>query len=167
MASLDVYRWLLGAETAAYVALWGWAYPRLPERVATHFSLTGIPDGFSGRAEFVMWYSLMLVLVASGLLVLARVLPRMPPELINIPHREHWLEPPRRASTLRYVERLVLEITAVTVGLLVAVAGVVIAHDLGRGDRLGGGFGLLVGAYLAYVLGRVVTTHLRFRVIGP
>ncbi len=42
-------RWFGLVIAAVAVAVSIWAYPQLPPTVATHWSLQGVPDGFSSR----------------------------------------------------------------------------------------------------------------------
>ena len=72
-------RWfgLVAAALAAMVSIW--AYPRLPETVATHWNLRGVPDGYSSR----FWAVALMPLVMVGLTGLLRVLPKIDPRREN------------------------------------------------------------------------------------
>lgn len=72
-------RWfgLVIAALAVVVSLW--AYPRLPETVATHWNLRGEPDGYSPR----LWAVALMPLVILGLTGLFAVLPRLDPRRAN------------------------------------------------------------------------------------
>jgi uncharacterized membrane protein len=72
-------RWfgLVVAALGAVVSVW--AYGRLPETVATHWSLQGIPDGYSSR----FWAVVAMPLVTLGLTGLFNVLPKMDPRREN------------------------------------------------------------------------------------
>ena len=56
-----------------------WAYPRLPETVATHWNLHGEPDGYSSR----FWAVAFMPLLILGLTGLFMVLPRVDPRREN------------------------------------------------------------------------------------
>ncbi len=74
-----------------------------PETMAAHFNMQGSPDRFVPKAEFFRFQVqtlLVILLVSLPFQFLFRVLP---PGGINMPHREYWLAPERRAGT---VERL-------------------------------------------------------------
>jgi immunity protein, SdpI family len=68
-------RWFGLVIAAVAVAVSIWAYPQLPPTVATHWSLQGVPDGFSSRLVAVAIIP-AVILVMTGLF---RVLPRLDP----------------------------------------------------------------------------------------
>jgi len=72
-------RWfgLVVAALAAAVSVW--AYPRLPETVATHWNLQGTPDGYSPR----FWAVAVMPLVTLALTGLFNVLPKVDPRREN------------------------------------------------------------------------------------
>ena len=51
-------------------------YPRLPERLPTHWNIQGQPDGFTGKP----WGPFLLPLLMTGLYLLLLVLPRISPK---------------------------------------------------------------------------------------
>ena len=51
-------------------------YPRLPERLPTHWNIHGQPDGFTGKP----WGPFLLPLVMTGLYLLLLLLPRISPK---------------------------------------------------------------------------------------
>jgi len=69
-------RWLGYVVAAVAAAVSVWAYPRLPPRVATHWGLSGQPDGYSSR----LVAALMLPLMILGMRALLSVLPRIDPK---------------------------------------------------------------------------------------
>jgi hypothetical protein len=75
----------------------------LPGTVASHFGAGGLPNGAMSREGYVA----IMIAVAVGLplLVLGFTawLPRISPRTINIPNRDYWLAPERRATTFAYL----------------------------------------------------------------
>jgi len=76
---------------------------RLPALVASHFGSSGTPDGFMPRGVyigfmlvFVMGFPALLVFVTS--FALGR-----PNARINLPNRDYWLAPERRAETVCFL----------------------------------------------------------------
>jgi hypothetical protein len=77
--------------------------PGLPERMATHFGISGQPDGWMSRAayvRFMMVFGLAFPLLVPAICYAARFLPD---RLWNIPHRDYWFAPERRTETLAYL----------------------------------------------------------------
>lgn len=74
----------------------------LPDRVATHFDISGNPDAWSSNLTNTILFCglfLFFTLLFSGI---ALLLKKIPVSLINIPNREYWFAPERReASVLR------------------------------------------------------------------
>ncbi len=56
-----------------------WAYPQLPERVATHWSAAGQPNGYSSRA-FAAW---LMPGMLAAMAALFQVLPKIDPKRSN------------------------------------------------------------------------------------
>lgn len=82
-------------------------YPRLPETVASHFDISGEPNGWSSKGAFLGLSLGIAALLAATFALLPLVLRKLPAELINVPNRSYWLAPERRAET---VERLRAEL---------------------------------------------------------
>ncbi len=92
----------------AFVGLLAWSAHQLPDQVATHFGFTGHPDRWSSRASAVMMmggFGLGLPLLMA---VFAWVVRFMPDSTVNVPHREYWLAPERRAETYAFFTRQLL-----------------------------------------------------------
>lgn len=72
-------RWFGLVVAAIAIAISIWAYPQMPPTVATHWSLTGTPDGFSSRLVAVLIIP-AVILVMMGLF---NVLPKLDPRGAN------------------------------------------------------------------------------------
>lgn len=129
-------RWFGLIVCAAAAALSLWAYPRLPETVATHWSIRGEPDGYSSRL-FAVAFMPLLILALTGLFA---VLPRIDP---------------RRANYARFGDTYRLITNAVLVMPLV-VHGVVLAAGLGHDVPLTRLLPLSIGLLLVF-LGNYLT----------
>lgn len=138
------------------VGVVGWL--TLPDRVPLHFGGSGAVDRWGSRDEAV----LTTVLIGGSLVLLfwalARWLPRAPASLINLPEADKrwWFATEERTAELRrrLADDLYL-IGAVTVLLIVAVEvmTLVISHD--AHPRTPWWFWMIVGSYLAGILGWV------------
>jgi uncharacterized membrane protein len=72
----------------------------LPPVMASHFGLGGEANGFSGRGTYTVVMLIMVVAVPLTVASTASLVRGLPNELINLPNREYWLAPERRAATL-------------------------------------------------------------------
>lgn len=88
------------AGAAAFLLL---TVDALPEVVATHFDGAGRPNGWMTRGGYLAFS--LAIDVGLPLLVAAAVglAPRRWPHRVNVPNREHWLAPERRAATLDFL----------------------------------------------------------------
>ncbi|WP_409483054.1 DUF1648 domain-containing protein [Arsenicicoccus dermatophilus] len=146
-------RVLAALAVSAWVGVLVWSWRMLPERVPLHWGDgSGHPDRWGGRTEW------LITSLPVGLLVLSMpFLSRLSfvwPDGINAPHKEWWLDEPRRLVTF---ERLVREdlwlMTASTLAFVTAMEGLTVVSAR-RGDAvlpegwfwgLLGGFLLLIG----------------------
>jgi hypothetical protein len=88
---------LLGASTVVIVT----TTADLPARVASHFAADGRPNGWQSLASYRVWMLGFGVLMPIVVTAMIAWLPRRFPRLINVPHKDYWLEPARRDATLR------------------------------------------------------------------
>ena len=103
-----VLQWVLLATVLAGWAQAIWQHDRLPERVATHFNAAGRANGWMSRDQHLVWQLATFTFVGllmQGLLTLQR---HLPAEYVNLPHRDYWLAPERRAATEDWLGSLYL-----------------------------------------------------------
>jgi uncharacterized membrane protein len=94
--------YLVLAAAAVFVIRTGNA---LPDVVATHFGPSGEANGLMARAFFVRFMLIFVVVLPLTLSFLIGRLLKLPDTRINIPHREYWLAPERRADTVGRLQR--------------------------------------------------------------
>ncbi|WZO99181.1 DUF1648 domain-containing protein [Isosphaeraceae bacterium EP7] len=126
--------------------------PMLPARVATHFSVSGVPDGWmSRRAQTIssLGVAAFLVLATSVPLYLAR---HFSDSTVNLPHREYWLAPERRDATFAHISGIGVMLACLSLVLMISLQILVVRANLRTPVRLPAseGFGLIV-AFLAGV----------------
>jgi len=90
---------LVSAAVFAFAVLWAAAH--LPvDGVAVHVDVHGEVNRYASRAEALRWFTSIGV-VLGGLAVTCLAAVRLlPVRLVNIPHKEYWIEP-RRVPRLR------------------------------------------------------------------
>ena len=84
---------------SGYVAMVLLTAPELPERVATHFGFEGRADGWMSRSGYQLFeiaFPLGIALILTGTSALIRFFPA---KFINLPRKDYWLVPERRALT--------------------------------------------------------------------
>jgi hypothetical protein len=93
----------LGRFIALMVCAFAWVWYTsnlLPDVVASHFNRDGVATGFVPRAVYRAAMLAILLLPALCLVALPRLSLRRPEARINVPNREYWLAPERRAATV-------------------------------------------------------------------
>lgn len=72
----------------------------LPIVVASHFGPGGTANGFMPHKTYVRFTLAFVVLMPLLLNLVAAAVARLPEKLVNIPNRQYWLAPERRAQAV-------------------------------------------------------------------
>lgn len=137
----------------------------LPDRVATHFDGAGRPNGWMTAQGFVLFQLgllALLVAVFAGMPVLLR---RLPARLVNLPNRDYWLAPERRAASIERMGERLAWMGLATVLFFVWVEELVLHANLAGGGRLAAAsFAVGLGGYVVVTAGWLIAFHRAFRV---
>jgi hypothetical protein len=138
----------------------------LPVRVASHFDAAGFANGYMTRDGYRIF--MLAFSVGVPLLVVALIgwLPRLAPNLINIPNRDYWLAPERREAALAALDASALWLGCLLTALAGAVHWLVIRANAVDPPKLENGPLLtLLGAFVAGLVCGIVVLMQRFRKI--
>jgi uncharacterized membrane protein len=161
-------RILLLTEVAVAVLQMAHYYPLMPETMASHFDGAGRPNGFQSRGAFFALTGVMLLVVVGVFAGLASLLRRLPASWVNLPHREFWLAPERRESTVDFIGQQMEWYGVATLLLLLLVVQAAIEANLTPEPRLdSGSMWVLLGLYFLYVAVWLVRFLRHFRVPRP
>jgi serine/threonine-protein kinase len=97
--------WIMFLLWVLFGALLAATYDQWPEHVATHFNLEGDPDGWMGRETNIAVYLALgfaMPLILYGIFSLVGIFPT---RFVNMPQRDYWLAPERKAVTMRELRR--------------------------------------------------------------
>jgi uncharacterized membrane protein len=97
-------RILFLALIAATLTQMVWYYPRLPARVASHFDAAGQVNAFMPKDAFFVIQLVVLGIMSGVFLLVPALIVRLPPGMINLPNKEYWLAPERRARTAQTLQ---------------------------------------------------------------
>jgi uncharacterized membrane protein len=155
---------LLSASFIALLALRLWlTFDALPEIMASHFDGAGKPNGYQHRGAFAA----TSVGLSAGCLLLFAATPallrNLPASLINLPHREYWLAPERRAEAVARLCEYLDWFACATIALLVAVFELVLRANLARAALGSVAIWLLLACYLGFTLSWSVALWRAFR----
>jgi len=86
---------------ATYVSLSGRS---LPAYVASHFAGDGAANAYMPRSAYVGFMLVVSISLPLVIFASARILPHVPASLLNLPNRDYWLAPERRAQTYAFLQ---------------------------------------------------------------
>jgi uncharacterized membrane protein len=108
----------------------------LPPVVASHFGPGGAANGFMSKGTYTA-FMLAVVVAVPALIALSGQLVRiLPPQLINLPNRQYWLAPQRRAATLESLSSLSSRFALALVVFLCFVHWLVVRANASQPARL-------------------------------
>ena len=73
----------------------------LPPVVASHFGPGGTANGFVGKGTYISLMLAVVVAVPALIAFTGQLVRILPPQLVNLPNKQYWLAPQRRAATLK------------------------------------------------------------------
>jgi len=137
--------------------------PQLPNRIASHFGPSGMPNGWMSKTPFVVLYAVMVLVAASAVFLVPRSIAKTSNDRIHLPHKEYWLAPERRAETWAYFERHFAWYGCVFLLLIVFAMELVIQANFRTPPQLSSGpFLFLILAFLLFNLVWVIQLFRRF-----
>jgi|SRR5579872_1401633 len=125
-------------------------YPLLPERMASHFGPSGDPNGWMMKSQFLSVYAVVIIPALILEFWMPRRIARTAGNRLNLPNRDYWLAPERRAETLAYFEKFFAWYGCAFLALEVFAMGLAMRADLHDPPRLPAG--PIVSAIVGFVL---------------
>jgi hypothetical protein len=128
----------------------------LPENAATHFGVSGAANGWMSPAVF-FWFMVGMYAIMTAAFTL------VPVDMMNIPHKDHWLAGEERQRTLEYIDRNYSTMGLVSQLFLMAVAWLVYDANTAQPPRLNVAFAPIVIGFVGYTLWWTAKFYRRFR----
>jgi uncharacterized membrane protein len=104
MSGTRAPRWIFFAVVLAAISQCLHDFPLLPDRLASHFGPSGMPNGWMTKPQFFITYAVVLVPALVVEFWLSRSIANKPDAKLRLPNKEYWLAPERRAETFLYFE---------------------------------------------------------------
>jgi len=98
-----------------------YAYPRLPQKVAIHFSALGVADSYSSKLTASFWQLMIMFSLSIIFYLLSKFIYKIPKNLINLPYKNYWLSSEKKTETYKIISNSLVQICAFTNLLLIAV----------------------------------------------
>jgi uncharacterized membrane protein len=132
-------------------------YPQMPERMASHFAADGRVNGWQSREAF---FALMLLVTSTSALV-CFVAPwqiaAKAHHRINLPHRDYWLAPERRAETMRFISATMAWFGCGILFVLIGGTLLAMQANLGPDHRFNSqAMTVVLAGFLAGLLGLII-----------
>jgi hypothetical protein len=132
--------------------------------ISSHFNPAGEPNGQQTISQFFTTYITIIVLEVVLFFGAPAALRYVPSGLINLPNREYWLAPERRAQTLADLNTRFNWLGVATVALVLVVMQWVLTANLSGDPRLPSfAVWIPLGAYLAFAIWWMVQLAAAFR----
>ncbi|MFI5356807.1 MAG: DUF1648 domain-containing protein [Opitutales bacterium] len=138
-----------------------WHHAHLPMRVASHFDAAGRANDWMSRDAHLGFQAGLALFLGLLFGAIGALPPRLPDSLINLPHREYWLAPQRRAASLAWVGSMAHALGIVVVGFFIFVFQQVYVANVTGALRLEL-LPLIIGQFVL-VAGLITVLLFRFR----
>jgi len=161
-------RFLYAFLFLAGLLMMAYYFPQMPERMASHFAADGHVNGWQSREAFF----LLMLLVSSTSAVVCFLAPRQiaakAKARINLPHRDYWLAPERRAETMRFISATMAWFGCGILFVLICGTFLAMQANLGPNHRFNSEAMILVlGGFLVGLLGLLVRMVRHFQRVPP
>jgi hypothetical protein len=137
------------------------SYGDLPETVASHFDISGQPNGWMSRDSCVGFTLGLGILMPAFIVGMMANAGRISVSFVNLPHREYWLAPERRQAALALLLRYSLWFACMNVLFVTGLHWLIVQANLpalsppalgphAPGPHLSGlGISLVAGGFVA------------------
>jgi uncharacterized membrane protein len=140
----------------------------LPIEVASHFGPGGAPNGFMTHKFYVRFMLGFVVLMPLLLNLVAEAVAYLPVKLVNIPNRQYWLAPERRAQAVDMLRGRMRLFAAMLAAFLCYVHWLVVRANASLPPVLDNGrFVTGIGVFMFAVVVWIVALRRRFRAPDP
>lgn len=157
-------RWVLGGMILLSILHLAIYYPMLPEQVASHFGTEGKADGWMTKSQFAIFYVVLTGFMTLLFLGIGKLIEVTPNEMINLPNREYWLAPARRAKTIAAISSELAWFGVALVGFLISTMHLSMQASIKGTNRLDSTFFWLFGGFMTFVAIWLVRLYRRFYV---
>jgi len=161
-------RFLYAFLFLAGLLMMAYYFPQMPQRMASHFAADGHANGWQSREAFFV----LMLLVFSTSAVVCFLAPRQiaanSNARINLPHRNYWLAPERRAETVRTISATMAWFGCGILFVLICGTFLAMQANLAPDHRFNSEAMIVVlGGFLVGLLGLLVRLVRHFQRVPP
>ncbi|HXY53642.1 MAG TPA: DUF1648 domain-containing protein [Nitrospirota bacterium] len=111
-------------------------YPLLPNRVASHFGASGLPNAWSDKETFLKIYLFIVAFIGVLFSITGVVVRKLPDSMINLPNKDYWLSLGHRQETTDFLARQFHWFGSATLLLLLDIFHQSFTVNLGKAEAL-------------------------------
>jgi uncharacterized membrane protein len=145
----------------------GYYYAVLPARVASEFDLSGEPKTWMPKASFVIFNFTLLVVLPIILVSLGWICTKLPKWMLDLPHKDYWLAPERKAETAASLFLFMLWLAVGMELFVTSLVGLVYRANLGHPEVMQQTPLYLIGSFVAFMIGWIIRFYGKFRRVPP
>jgi uncharacterized membrane protein len=161
MPGARIPRILFFAVVLAAIAQGVHDFPLLPDRLASHFAASGVPNGWMTKSQFFITYALMIVPALVVEFWVSHRIANKPDAKLNLPNKEYWLAPERRGETFAYFESFFAWYGCAFLSVVVFAMGLAMRANFDTSPQLP--TGPMVSVIVAFVLYNIASVVAMFR----
>ncbi len=155
--------WLLVAPALViYLIVLVFSSRELPERVASHFGFSGAADAWMDRTTYLVFMAVWGLGLPCLFLSIGWMIRHLPAAVINLPRRDYWLAPERRAETSADIERRMGWLSCLTLAFCLGIHLLVVQANQSLPSRLSNLIWVWLALFLAAVLFWIVSLWRHF-----
>ena len=143
-------------------------YLLLPDRIAVHFGAGGMADGWGSNGANTLLMAGIQTLMFGMIYGIPRLVEILPPRWVNLPYRNYWLDPGRRARAAMMIRAPVWRFGVALFLFFLVTGGLALRanlHASAEPARLEMAIFLpSLGVFLAYTVWWVIALYRQFRV---
>jgi uncharacterized membrane protein len=142
-------------------------FPLLPDRMASHFGVSGVANGWMTKSQFFIAYALALLPALFIEFWLHRKISNTPGARLNLPNKEYWLAPERRAETFAYFETFFAWYGCAFLFVIASVMGLAMRANLDPTPQLPTGPTLsILAGFILFNVVAIGAMYRRFSAVG-
>lgn len=78
-------------------------YSQLPDTMASHFNASGAATAFMPKSFFFLLIAIVMLATSEPVFLVPKQIAAKPNDKLNLPNKEYWLAPERRAETMQFL----------------------------------------------------------------
>jgi uncharacterized membrane protein len=144
---------IYGLLAAVGLLYFSFLYPQLPDPMASHFNASGAATAWMPKSGFFTLILIVTLAAALPVFLVPRSMAKLSNDKINLPNKEYWLAPERRAETIQYFGIQMGWFGCALLALLLSGLYIAVAANFRPDHHFDSGFFYVVlGAFLAFVI---------------